>query len=225
MRAREAETLVGLTFDDGYKDFADTAVPVLEKFGFSATVFAVVGMLGEENRWEHTYSPRPQLKLLGVEELREVAARGMEVGSHSMTHPDLSGLEPEQLEKEIGKSRRILGEVLGEAVEGFCYPYGSYDAAVVRATRRAGYGYGCGLTIRVEDGLYDLPRIPVSDRDSPLRIRTKLKIYSRYSRVKRVLSGLGRLRSARRSLGPDLRDESPRLWAERCLLPGAVSTT
>jgi len=195
MSAGEAKALVGLTFDDGYRDFADTAVPVLERFGFSATVFVVVGMIGEENDWVHAYYPRPRLKLLGAEDLREVVARGMEVGCHSMTHSNLSGFGAERLEKEIGESRRILGEVLGEAVEGFCYPYGSYDDAAVQATRRAGYSYACGWTTRVEGGLYDLPRIPVSERDHPLRIQAKLKMYSRYATVKHLVPGARRLQS------------------------------
>src|SRR5215216_6272701 len=93
--------LVGITFDDGYEDFLQNAVPVLERFGFSATVFMVAGMLGEENNWEFRFEPRPQLKILGVEGVREVAARGMEVGSHGMRHLRLSGLEPELLEEEV----------------------------------------------------------------------------------------------------------------------------
>src|SRR3712207_3456782 len=58
-RAGSAKRLVGLTFDDGYEDFLYCAVPILERFGFSATVFVVGGMLGQENDWEHMYAPRP----------------------------------------------------------------------------------------------------------------------------------------------------------------------
>src|SRR5215218_10962020 len=65
LNAGEATGLVGVTFDDGYEDFLDAAVPTLEKLGFSATVFVVAGMLGSENTWEHGSGPRPQLKLLG----------------------------------------------------------------------------------------------------------------------------------------------------------------
>src|SRR5215212_7233415 len=74
--------LVGLTFDDGYEDFLHIAVPVMERLGFSATVFVVANMLGEESSWKSVYEPMPQLKVLGAEELRELSARGMEIGSH-----------------------------------------------------------------------------------------------------------------------------------------------
>jgi peptidoglycan/xylan/chitin deacetylase (PgdA/CDA1 family) len=179
--------LIGLTFDDGYADFLHTAVPILEKFGFSATVFAVAGMLGKENDWEHVYNPRPPMRLLGSEELREVSERGMEVGSHSMTHTALPGLDRELLEQELGDSRRKLGEILGEAVEGFCYPYGGLDAAAVAAARRTGYGYACSFETRVERSAYDLPRIAVSQKDNYLRFVAKLKVYSQYRRAARLL--------------------------------------
>jgi peptidoglycan/xylan/chitin deacetylase (PgdA/CDA1 family) len=183
-----ARGLVGLTFDDGYADFLSTAVPILERVSFSATVFMVANMLGGENDWEHAHTPRPRLKLLDAEGAREVSGRRMEVGSHSLTHARLSGAEPELLEKEVDESRRVLSEILGNAVEGFCYPYGSLDGAAVQAARRAGYAYACGWRILVERSAYDWPRIPVSDKDGFLRFAAKLRIYSQYSAAKRALS-------------------------------------
>jgi peptidoglycan/xylan/chitin deacetylase (PgdA/CDA1 family) len=185
--------LVGLTFDDGYEDFLSTAVPVLERFGFSATVFVVAGMLGQENDWVHAYSPRPRLKLLGAKDLRETTARGMEVGSHGMTHANLLGTEPELLEEEVSGSRRLLGEALGEEVAGFCYPYGSYNAATVQAVRQAGYLYACALTERVERSVYDLPRIPVTERDNILRFEAKLDFFPQFRAAKRAKKTLQRL--------------------------------
>ena len=182
-----AKGLVGLTFDDGYRDFLHTAVPILERFGFTATVFAVAGMPGGENAWRHAYSPRPRIKLLENEELREVSNRGLEVGSHTMTHADLFGAQPELLRREVEESRRILSTVLGEAVQGFCFPYGSLDGAAIQAVRRAGYAYACGVNARPERTLYDWPRIPVSDRDNAVRFAAKLKAYTQYSYVKQRL--------------------------------------
>lgn len=182
-----AKRLVGLTFDDGYENFLQNALPVLERFGFSATVFVVGGMLGEENNWAFRHVPRPQMKLLGVEGIREVSARGMEVGSHSMTHSKLSGLEPELLEKEVSDSRRILSEVLGEAVDGFCYPYGALDSTSIQAVRRARYAYACAVVTRVERNVYDLPRINVVE-DDLLRFAAKLRIYPQYATAKKFYS-------------------------------------
>lgn len=177
--------LVGLTFDDGYEDFLHTALPVLESVGFSATVFVVAGMLGGENNWEHVYEPRPRMRILRAEDIREVSERGIEVGSHSMTHPRLSSMAPKLVDREVNDSRRILGEILGEKVEGFSYPYGSLTDATLQAVRRAEYAYACAWNPLREWGDYDLPRIPVFERDGPLRFAAKVKAYWQYSRIVR----------------------------------------
>lgn len=182
-----AQRLVVLTFDDGYENFLHNALPVLERFGFSATVFVVGGMLGEENNWEFRHDPRPQMKLLGVEGIREVSARGMEVGSHSMSHSSLPDLKPELLEEEVSSSRRVLSEVLGEAVDGFCFPYGAIDVASVNAVRRAHYAYACAVNIRVERNEYDLPRRTIAE-DNLLKFEAKLRFYPQYAVAKRLYS-------------------------------------
>lgn len=176
MAAGDARGLVGLTFDDGYEDFLSTALPTLETLGFSATVFVVAGMLGEENTWEHHGGPRPQLRLLEADGVREVSERGMEVGSHSVTHPRLSGLDPETLLHEVRDSRQMLSEILNAPIEGFCYPYGNVDGPAVQAARRAGYVYAVATKKQVECGLYDWPRTYVGEEDTPLRLGVKLKV-------------------------------------------------
>jgi peptidoglycan/xylan/chitin deacetylase (PgdA/CDA1 family) len=185
MSSGDATNLIGLTFDDGYKDFLHTAVPILESFGFSATVFVVAGMLGKENDWKHAHHPRPQMELLGPTDLREVSERGMEVGSHSMTHADLSGLNPRELEEEVKGSRRVLSELLGEEVEGLCYPYGSVGRAAVEAVRQAGYAYACGwrTSLSFDHDAYNLPRIYMGEKDNSLRVAAKLKVYAQYSAI------------------------------------------
>src|SRR5215218_1865659 len=176
LNAGEATGLVGVTFDDGYQDFLDAAVPTLEELGFSATVYVVAGMLGSENNWEHGGGPRPQLRLLGADGVREVSERGMEIGSHSITHPRLSGLDAETLIREVEDSRQILGEIVNAPVEGFSYPYGDLDGPAVRAARKAGYIYAVATKKQVEGGLHDWPRTYVGQKDSPLRLGVKLKV-------------------------------------------------
>jgi peptidoglycan/xylan/chitin deacetylase (PgdA/CDA1 family) len=199
-----ARRLVGLTFDDGYENFLYEALPILERFGFSATVFVVGGMLGGENSWDE----RPRMKLLGPEGIREAAKRGMEIGSHGMNHTRLSGLQTARLEEEVVESRRVLGETLDEAVEGFCYPYGSVDGAATRAARRAGYSYACACWTRVESNVYDLPRPPVWEMDGPSMLEMKLKLFPLYfeiasPRMQDAVDAVGRLahRGAKHIIG------------------------
>jgi peptidoglycan/xylan/chitin deacetylase (PgdA/CDA1 family) len=181
---RRARGLVGLTFDDGYENFLHNGLPILEALGFSATLFVVGGMLGGENTWDE----KPRMRLLGAEGIREVAARGMEIGSHAMSHTRLAGLQPARVEMEVVESRRVLEETSGETVEGFCYPYGSVDAAAVRTARQAGYSYACSCWTPVDGDTHDLLRPSVWEMDGPLLFAAKLKAFSLYSRVARGLS-------------------------------------
>ena len=82
--------LVGLTFDDGYTDFLDHAVPVLERHGMTGTLYVVAGRLGGANEWDDG----PRLPIMDADQVRAVAAAGHEVGSHTMTHPRLAGADP-----------------------------------------------------------------------------------------------------------------------------------
>jgi peptidoglycan/xylan/chitin deacetylase (PgdA/CDA1 family) len=173
-----ASRLVGLTFDDGYQDFLTAALPILERYGFTATVFIVAGLLGGENRWDGG----PRRPLLGKNELRDVMARGIEIGSHGMSHTKLAGLDRTTLLREVQDSRELLSGLLGEAVEGFCYPYGSLDEPAIQAVREAGYAYGCGVKVPLtEVSQFSLPRMHVGQRDSYLRLTVKRYLYTPYA--------------------------------------------
>jgi peptidoglycan/xylan/chitin deacetylase (PgdA/CDA1 family) len=190
--------LVGLTFDDAYDDFLYTAVPVLKRFNFSATVFAVGGMLGKSNTWKHHYNPEPRKRLLTSGELREVVGQGMEVGAHSMTHSELLDLSKQQLHQEVNESRRLLSEAIASEIDGFCYPYGWSDDSTVRAVQDAGYTYACGVHTPTDEDVHNLPRIPLSDKDSLLRFAAKLRAYSHYERFRAIVyPHYARLKSAR----------------------------
>ena len=162
--------MVGLTFDDGYVDFLEHAVPILERHGMTGTVYVVAGRLAGQNDWDEG----PRLDLLSADQIREVAAAGHEVGSHSLTHAHLAGLDPAALRAEVGESRRVLGEVLGAPVRGFCYPYGDFDAAAADAVREAGYDHACVTRDYSVADRHTLPRFYVGDRDTGPRLAAKL---------------------------------------------------
>ncbi len=161
--------LVGLTFDDGYADFAEHALPVLRRSGFTATVFVIAGRLGGDNSWD-PHGPRKPL--LSADGVRRVADEGMEIGSHGLRHVRLPAAGTD-LAEEAEASRDILRRLTGQPVAGFCYPYGAVDAAAVGAVRAAGYDYGCAIWPSAYTGRHALPRSYVGDADGPSRLRAK----------------------------------------------------
>ncbi len=196
---RQARGLVGLTFDDGYQDFFTHAVPVLQRCGFTATVFVLAGRLGGSNTWDR---PGPQKALLTADQVRQVAQSGMEIGSHGLEHVSLPGVDDARLSAETARSRAILQELLGMQVRGFCYPYGHLDARVVEAVGDAGYDYACAVEPSSAIGRQAIPRTAFFERDSSWRLDAKrivsaLTVRSRFA-VRRHRHGLLRLpRSAR----------------------------
>jgi peptidoglycan/xylan/chitin deacetylase (PgdA/CDA1 family) len=169
-QGNSARGLVGLTFDDGYRDFAEHAVPILEKYGFTATVFVIAGRLGGHNAWD---PERPRKELLTANEIRAVAAAGMEIGSHGMTHVSLPKADDAALSVEVAQSREKLQELTGHQVRGFCYPYGDQDSRVVTAAQAAGYNYACDIAPSPAIGRHAIPRTPVHDGDNALRLYAK----------------------------------------------------
>ncbi len=173
LRAQEqgrARGLVGLTFDDGYADFLDHAVPLLEKHRMTGTLYVVAGRLGGANDWDDG----PRLPIMDADQVRAVAAAGHEVGSHTMTHPRLAGADPADLVGEVVESRRVLEDVLQAEVPGFCYPYGSYDAAAAEAVRAAGYDHACVTGDYDPGDRFTLPRCYVSPGDTTVHVVARM---------------------------------------------------
>ena len=167
--AGRARGLVGLTFDDGYADFATRAVPALVRYGFGATVFVVSGRIGTYNAWDDG----PRKPLMTAEQIRAVAGVGMEVASHGRHHVSLPETDDTELREELEESRAVLEDLVEGPVTGFAYPYGHATAREVEAVRAAGYDYACDIRPE-EAGRHALPRTYVGDRDGPLRLRVKL---------------------------------------------------
>ena len=115
-----------LTFDDGEMNNFREALPILQEFQFPAYFFVTVNKIGNPG-------------YMGWEELKELISLGMVVGSHSLTHPILTGLEDEKLGQELKESKRILEEKLGIKIENFSVPHGFYDEGVVKMALEVGY--------------------------------------------------------------------------------------
>ncbi|MBN0046399.1 polysaccharide deacetylase family protein [Streptomyces actuosus] len=166
--------LVGLTFDDGYADFLDAALPLLQRHGCTATLYVLPGRLGGDNAWD---ALGPRKPLLDADGIRRAADAGMEIGSHGLTHVDLTVADDAALKSETAESRTVLSDLLGRDVDGFCYPYGTVDARAIDAVRAAGYRYACAIDPGPLTGLLALPRVHIGERDTAVRLLLKRRLH------------------------------------------------
>jgi peptidoglycan/xylan/chitin deacetylase (PgdA/CDA1 family) len=155
---------VVLTFDDGYADTLETAVPLMKRYGFGATCYVVSGAVGTYNHWDAELL-RETKPLMSRDQLDQWLAAGMEVGSHSLSHPRLHELPQEIARHEIAESRTALRNMLGVPIEHFAYPFGQFSVDIVELVRQA--GYSSAMTIlpgvaRASDDRLRLPRIFVN---------------------------------------------------------------
>jgi len=175
--AGEAEGRASLTFDDGLADNLHALAPLLEKEGATATVFVTSGWLGEP------YPPEPGGgRMLTVGELRSLHARGVEIGAHTHTHPDLTQISMEDARDELAHSREVLEDLLQAPIETAAYPYGRATAQTRSACRQAGLSAACRTSGEGSwDDPFDLPRQDMLSRSTMAGLR--LKRDDRYERL------------------------------------------
>jgi peptidoglycan/xylan/chitin deacetylase (PgdA/CDA1 family) len=135
--ARLPARSVAITFDDGYLDTVTEALPVLLELGFTATCYVVAGRVGGVSQWT---DPAP---LAGWREIDPWLRAGMEVGAHSVTHPDLTALSDAALREEVAGAKTRLEDRLGIPVRSFAYPFNRVDGRVLVAVAKAGYEAAC----------------------------------------------------------------------------------
>lgn len=188
---RPRKPLAAITFDDGYRDNARYAAPILEEHALRGTFFVIAGLVDTDQvpwydaagaAWnmlartgdlpknagtarqalERAKQMPPRERIAWVRELvhrsgfvsmeeedlimssqqiRELAAAGHEIGSHSMTHPILPQCDQQSLQHEIAESRARLVAISGQTVRGLCYPNGDYDTRCHTLAVRSGYTY------------------------------------------------------------------------------------
>jgi peptidoglycan/xylan/chitin deacetylase (PgdA/CDA1 family) len=192
-------TLV-VTFDDAYRSVLELAYPVLESLRVPATIFVVTDFAddGRELEWPgiahwRDTPHRGELRGLGWSDLEELVNNRWEVGSHTRTHPRLTQLDDEALDRELRESREACERSLGRPCRSLAYPYGDFDARVVRAAASAGYEAAVieGLA---RPSMLAWPRVGVYRKNSMLAFR--MKVSPTLGRLRTSLGSNERARSA-----------------------------
>lgn len=153
---------VVLTFDDGYASVVETAWPLLRERSWPATLFVVTDSLERELRfsWDSHEPDHRRHRLATAEELVGAAADGLDIGSHTRSHPWLPALGTDELDDELKQSRAVLEALLGRDVTSLAYPSGGWDVGTRAAAAAAGYQVG----VTVDRGLNTARCHPLSLR-------------------------------------------------------------
>jgi peptidoglycan/xylan/chitin deacetylase (PgdA/CDA1 family) len=183
--ARGGGELLHVTFDDAYRSVL-LALPICEELGIHATVFPCSAFADSgdsvtvpELRQEVARNPK-ELETLTWDELRELSRRGVEIGSHTVTHPHLTAMTDAELEWELVESKRRIEGEIGRPCRFVAYPYGEHDLRVRQAARAAGYEGALALPLGTQWGdVFQIGRVGIYRFDSPLRVGIKTSRFFR----------------------------------------------
>jgi peptidoglycan/xylan/chitin deacetylase (PgdA/CDA1 family) len=185
-----------LTFDDGYASFFDHVLPVLAERQIPATLFVITGYVGRENDWDITLGVNRR-DHLSWKRIKEIAQAGIEIGSHTDSHRDLTRLSGAEMERELRGSRREIEDHLEREVTSLALPFGAANLEIFALARQAGYREICGGAPGLRGSFAGvLPRMPIYRWDGRAALRRKLTLsflqklqvhlWQNFSRVTRI---------------------------------------
>jgi peptidoglycan/xylan/chitin deacetylase (PgdA/CDA1 family) len=173
----EIEKKVVITFDDGYRDVLTDGLPIMKQCGFTATIFLATDRIHETPmRFEG-------VDYLAWGDVRELQKEGMDFGSHTVTHPDLRSMGPEQIDYELGYSKEVIEQKLGVVVESFSYPFPfpeedrDFTRFLSDTLENLGFKNGVSNVIgraHQDSNPYFLPRLRMNSWDTPELLKAKV---------------------------------------------------
>ncbi len=204
LRALPARPII-ITFDDGYQDCADHAVPLLRARGFTAVFYLVSGLVGKASSW---LLPERGIEfpLFDWQTARTLETEGFQMGSHTVDHPHLVDLSIPDCRHELTEARHALEGQLGHPVRHLAYPHGSFNDAVRAVAVETGYSSACSTRIGIsprDDDPLALARVPVLGHDSLVDFVWRLHTsWSLEEWLRRKATGAARQSLGRRATTP-----------------------
>jgi peptidoglycan/xylan/chitin deacetylase (PgdA/CDA1 family) len=162
LREGSASGLVAISFDDGYQDNHDVVLPILEQRNLTATVFVTMGLIGRPSPW---LTERSGVRMMTAQELRRMADAGIELGAHTLSHPDLTTVDRAQCQAEVEGSKAQLEALIEREVVTFAYPYFHFDDAAREVVLQAGLMGFTGLSRGSFADPAAVPRVLVTGKD------------------------------------------------------------
>jgi peptidoglycan/xylan/chitin deacetylase (PgdA/CDA1 family) len=193
--ADPARPTVAVTFDDAFRSVREHALPVLQRHGVQATIFAPTGWLGRPPGWAMESASDAEETVMSPEELASLPTDLISIGSHTVDHPRLSQLNEDQIEDQLAKSRAALEALTGRPVDQLAFPYGDHDGRVIDVARRVGYRFVYTVApqrISPRDAAISRGRTSVDPTETldsfDLKLRGAYAWMPLASRIKRTLS-------------------------------------
>ena len=184
---------VVLTFDDGYRDFYTTALPILQEYALASTMYLITDGIGATSRWL-ARAGDPNRPIMTWDEVIAIRTSGVEIGAHTHTHPHLDTQPRAAARAEITTSKRLLEDCLGQPVLSFAYPYGHYLGWTKRLVQDAGFTSAAAVNLEISSTAEDRfalsrfivsPDMTLDDFDALLHYHNKpLEILSHRIRAK-----------------------------------------
>jgi peptidoglycan/xylan/chitin deacetylase (PgdA/CDA1 family) len=203
-----------LTFDDGYADFIEEALPMLIDQGFPATVFVTTGWLHDAGRKS---AGMPPDRMLSWAQLAEMSAAGVEIAAHSHSHTQLDQISIPTLRAELADSKHLLEDRLGRPICSLAYPYGYSSKRVRAVARELGYLGAAAVantSAKANCDPFAVPRLTIRRSTSPAvfaRIANQERLRIHYAHAHALSAGWAvarRMRSVFRTLRNDLSDST-----------------
>lgn len=165
-----------ITFDDGYMDTFENALPALVEMGMKAVIFVMGNRKLKRARWDET-DEKDICRLMTCDQIKIAKNMEFEIGSHSLNHDRLSELSTEEAEYVIKKSKEEIESILNEPILTFAYPYGNFDERIEYLVSNSGYKYACGVytgSPKFGETVYDIRRLAINQKTSFLSFFLKL---------------------------------------------------
>lgn len=197
-----------VTFDDGFADNHEHAMPILRRHGFTGWVFVLPPRVnsGAALDWPEVQQaaltwPRT-MRSCTWSQLEQMAEAGFEIGSHGLSHAHLTRLGDDALREELLESKRAIEARLGRC-DSLAYPFGEWDARVAAAAADVGYSFAFTMPsgAQREATALSIPRVAVDLRDGGVRFRAKVRPLTRRLLLSRAKPALRRLRMRPRRRG------------------------